>query len=611
MYFEKWGFMLIFWNLAGVPLSYCHCTLYIANHDPSEYHWPTWALVLLFITYLFVYWIWDTANSQKNMFRAQERGVALNRKTFPQLPWKAVENPVFIKTRTGDSILCDGWYGKARKIHYTCDLFFALSWGAITGFHSPFPWFYPFFFSCMIVHRAIRDIQKCRAKYGDAWMEYEKRVPWLFIPGLMAWYAGNNTGGTPGILPGPYYWWEAGGMFGHMINYWYYTGDDYYNSIVSTAIQFQVGTGDDFLPANQTKDEGNDDQVFWAFTAMDAAELNFPESTVENAPSWLSLAQAVFNEMAGRWDTSTCGGGLRWQIYTFNAGYDYKNSISNLGLFQLAARLARYTNNATYTDWAEKSWQWYADSSLWDVETYQVFDGTSTDDNCTSVDHFEWTYNYAAAISGAAYMYNHTSDQSWLDIVEGLLNTTVTTFFPTTMGDKIMVEITCQPLGNCDTDQLSFRSYLARTLAVTTQLIPSLHETIYPYLRASAQGAAAQCDGGNTGAICGMEWNTTIWDGTYGVGQEMSALAVIQSLMLDTQDAAFVAPLTASTGGNSTSNPSAGTGSSSSTFEPSIATRQITTGDRAGAAILTILILGSMGLMFGVLSVVVVLQSMF
>ncbi|KAI5264756.1 sterol reductase/lamin B receptor [Aureobasidium subglaciale] len=109
MYFEKWGFMLIFWNLAGVPLSYCHCTLYIANHNPSEYAWPTWALTLLFIAYLFVYWIWDTANSQKNMFRAQERGVALNRKTFPQLPYKAVKNPVSIKTKTGDSILCDGW----------------------------------------------------------------------------------------------------------------------------------------------------------------------------------------------------------------------------------------------------------------------------------------------------------------------------------------------------------------------------------------------------------------------------------------------------------------------------------------------------------------------
>ena len=26
--------------------------------------------------------------------------------------------------------------GKARKIHYTCDLYFALNWGLITGFSS-------------------------------------------------------------------------------------------------------------------------------------------------------------------------------------------------------------------------------------------------------------------------------------------------------------------------------------------------------------------------------------------------------------------------------------------------------------------------------------------
>lgn len=72
--------------------------------------------------------------------------------------------------------------GYARKIHYTCDLFFALSWGAITGFNSPFPWFYPVFFTCMIIHRAVRDIQRCRAKYGKAWEEYERQVPYLFIP---------------------------------------------------------------------------------------------------------------------------------------------------------------------------------------------------------------------------------------------------------------------------------------------------------------------------------------------------------------------------------------------------------------------------------------------
>jgi len=182
MYFEKWGFMLIFWNLAGVPLTYCHCTLYLANHHPDTYHWNKYALGALFVVYLFVYWVWDTTNSQKNRFRAEETGKQVIRKSFPQLPWQAVKNPRVIRTKDGHTILADGWYGKARKIHYTCDLFFALCWGLITGFNSPFPWFYPVFFACMITHRAIRDIQKCRAKYGEAWTEYEKLVPYLFIP---------------------------------------------------------------------------------------------------------------------------------------------------------------------------------------------------------------------------------------------------------------------------------------------------------------------------------------------------------------------------------------------------------------------------------------------
>ncbi|KAK5201536.1 C-24(28) sterol reductase [Cryomyces antarcticus] len=182
MYYEKWGFMLIFWNLAGVPLSYCHCTIYLANHAPSTYAWNRYALIFLYASYLFTYWVWDTANSQKNMFRAIERGTVQHRKTFPQLPWKSIKNPRTIETQTGDSLLCDGWYGMARKVHYTCDLYFALTWGLITGFRSPFPWFYPCFFAVMIVHRAYRDIQRCKVKYGDAWDEYTRRVPYLFIP---------------------------------------------------------------------------------------------------------------------------------------------------------------------------------------------------------------------------------------------------------------------------------------------------------------------------------------------------------------------------------------------------------------------------------------------
>ncbi|KAL1955647.1 hypothetical protein VTO42DRAFT_8380 [Malbranchea cinnamomea] len=182
IYYEKWGFMLIFWNLAGVPLSYCHCTIYLANHHPDTYRWNKYALGVMYVAYLFVYWVWDTTNSQKNRFRQQLCGDMVLRKTFPQLPWQTVKNPRTITSKEGYVLLVDGWYRYARKIHYTCDLYFALMWGLITGFNSPFPWFYPVFFSVMITHRAMRDIKRCRAKYKEAWAQYEKEVPYLFIP---------------------------------------------------------------------------------------------------------------------------------------------------------------------------------------------------------------------------------------------------------------------------------------------------------------------------------------------------------------------------------------------------------------------------------------------
>lgn len=166
----------------GVPMSYCHCTLYLANHHPSTYAWNKYALAALFASYLFVYWVWDSANSQKNVFRMMERGTWVKRHTFAQLPWQELHNPKTIVSENGDTILADGWYGLARKVHYSCHMFFALSWGLITGFNSPFPWFYPVFFSVMIAHRAMRDIHKCRTKYGEAWKQYEKEVPYLFIP---------------------------------------------------------------------------------------------------------------------------------------------------------------------------------------------------------------------------------------------------------------------------------------------------------------------------------------------------------------------------------------------------------------------------------------------
>jgi mannan endo-1,6-alpha-mannosidase len=196
-------------------------------------------------------------------------------------------------------------------------------------------------------------------------------------------------------------------MFGSLIDYWLYTGDSEHNDLVIQGMQFQVGPNNDYMPPNQTKTLGNDDQCFWALAAMSAAESNFPNPP-KDKPQWLALAQAVFNTQAQRWDKSTCGGGLKWQIYTFNNGYTYKNTISNGCFFNLGARLALYTRNNTYADWAATTWNWMSEVGLIDEE-YAVFDGTDELKNCASINRVQWSYNVGILLNGAAAMYNYVS----------------------------------------------------------------------------------------------------------------------------------------------------------------------------------------------------------
>ena len=72
---------------------------------------------------------------------------------------------------------------------------------------------------------------------------------------MMSYYKGNESGMSIGLLPDPYYWWEAGAMFGQMVEYWYLTGDESYNDVVSQGLLAQIEDTKDFMPKNQTKTE--------------------------------------------------------------------------------------------------------------------------------------------------------------------------------------------------------------------------------------------------------------------------------------------------------------------------------------------------------------------
>jgi len=161
-------------------------------------------------------------------------------------------------------------------------------------------------------------------------------------------------------------------------------------------------------------------------------------------------------------------------------------------------------------------------------------------------------------------------------------------FFPK---DNIAVEIACENKGNCDTNGFTFKGYTMRWLAISAQLVPDLADKIWPYVKASGVAAAGQCSGGEDGKTCGMKWTQTEWDGSSGVGQQMSALSAVGANMI--RLGGLKAPYTRDTGGKSEGDPNAGTdGDTSGDEEVShVLTDPITTGDKAGAGILTALVL--------------------
>ncbi|CCF47060.1 glycosyl hydrolase family 76, partial [Colletotrichum higginsianum] len=245
--------------------------------------------------------------------------------------------------------------------------------------------------------------------------------------GAMSYYTGNVSSDPKmvGDLPEPYYWWQAGALWGIMMDYFHYTGDPTYNDVVTQALTATVNTGPnfDYMPPEHASEEGNDDLGFWGFAVMAAAERGFPQANA-SIPSWLTMGRNIFNSLATRWNTTHCGGGLLWQIYESNPnGLNYKNSVSNGGFFQLGARLAAATGDAAYVAWANHVWDWSVNVGFIDKDL-KVYDGADARDNCSKTNYLSFTYSTGIYLYGAAVMANYTEQEVWRERTRKMLETT-------------------------------------------------------------------------------------------------------------------------------------------------------------------------------------------
>lgn len=358
------------------------------------------------------------------------------------------------------------------------------------------------------------------------------------------------------------------------MDYTVLTNDTTHRAALLSALAENAGASNDFAPAAQASWEANDDQAYWVYAALTALEYSFPCSDDDNGASgtasacadrWLALATNALAAWEARWaaDGATCGGGLKWQWNTAAAGYTYKNAVTNGGVFQAAARLARYTGDAAYAAWAGRVWDWSSAGTGVGLvgPAFDVYDGASDEgtQNCSVVNDDRWSYNVATYLHGAANMYayhasgaggNETAAGEWEARVVGLLGAANRTFFspPTGGGNAtgVMYEQECETAwaagASCGTDQTSFKSSLARWMGKTAALVPSVKGEVTGLLEASARAAAASCAevGGGEGQgatrlACGMRWWTAEgFDGYSDFGSMLSALEVVQSLLVTT-----------------------------------------------------------------------------
>ncbi|OAG02003.1 glycoside hydrolase, partial [Paraphaeosphaeria sporulosa] len=266
------------------------------------------------------------------------------------------------------------------------------------------------------------------------------------------------------LVPQPYYWWQSGIVNNALFTYGFVTGDKQFEDLAKNTLYNQATAANDFMMPDAT---GNDDQAWWALSALTAAENNV--AVPAGSPTFLSMAQNVFNEQKGRWDESSCSGGMRFKINAGDVGYEYKSSIANGLFFQLAARLAKLTGDADAKAWAEKSYDWIASTGLIDTD-FNVYDGTDAASGCVDLNHNQWSYNAGVFLYGAAVMASQTGDAKWADRTNGLLAAAQRNF----VRDSALYEPICEDQGTCNNDQVSFKGILARWLGATAVERPDL-----------------------------------------------------------------------------------------------------------------------------------------
>lgn len=175
---DKFGFYVGWGCVAWVPTFYTLTSVYLIKHSPVSMFGPIAFFITITIGILSIILNYE-ADRQRQVFRLTDGKSTI---------WGSKPKIIHAVYSTEDGstkqskLLASGLWGYARHLNYLFELTAAFSWSVPGLATSIVPYLYFIFLTILLVHRSIRDDDKCQLKYGRYWDKYCEMVKYRIVP---------------------------------------------------------------------------------------------------------------------------------------------------------------------------------------------------------------------------------------------------------------------------------------------------------------------------------------------------------------------------------------------------------------------------------------------
>ncbi|RYP18363.1 hypothetical protein DL765_003975 [Monosporascus sp. GIB2] len=310
------------------------------------------------------------------------------------------------------------------------------------------------------------------------------------------------------------------GLYGEPESPWYQSG-----IALQATLDYMLATGStEYLPqalntierqrvpvpwwpegGGEFRADSTDDTGWWALAMTSMYELT-------GDGEYLDIARLDEEYMFRYWNTTTCGGGLIWDIRDLA----YQNAISNELYLTLTARLHRLIHGDTrYLNQSLFEWEWFAASGMINSENL-VNDGLTQDAACVNNGQTTWTYNQGVLLGGLVDLFEATGNHSFIEraraVADAVLNSDLL------VRDGILTE-DCPPGPDCELDAPIFKGIFIRYLAKLDRALPGER----PYREFIEANARSAYDSSRNGS----DFYGYLWQGpfdTFSIARQVSAV---------------------------------------------------------------------------------------